>query len=332
MDDQTTSRIAALQQIWQLVFHRSPITADDDFFDLGGDTWLAAELFSHINREFSLHLPPSTLCHAPTITALAVLIDNPPCSSPAIQLNNGAHPVPIFIFHGIGSSVIDLVPLVRRMQSDHPIYALESKGNDGYEDPLDRVEDFASFFLPAIRKIQPHGPYGLIGYSFGGLVALEIAQRLKAEAEPIRLLAMLDSYPDRRYLSFRQNSRLLLQLARRRLSHPLNADRGPKRQLTRPRDLDRSSLVQALQRVKDAQYRALHSYRPRFYDGVVQFVRAAVPTRFPADPVPVWFPLVRALEVETVPGEHVDMLTSSVGQLASLLDAYVRDTRNGGEG
>jgi acetoacetyl-CoA synthetase len=326
MNDRTTSKLQTLHQIWVRVFRRSAITATDDFFALGGDTWLAAELFSHINHEFGLQLSPATICNAPSIAALAVTLDNPRPSGPAVQLKGDANSAPTFIFHGIGSSVIDLVPLVRRMQSGQAIYGLETKGNDGREDALDRVEDIAHFFLPAIREIQPHGPYCLIGYSFGGLVALEIAQRLKAESEKIGLLVMLDSYPDRRYLSFAQYSRLLLQLVRKRLSNSTKPE-GQKRQFVGTDDRERSSLVLALERVKAAQYRALRNYRPRFYDGELWFVRAATPSRFPADPIPVWSPLVRALGVETVPGEHLDMLTISVDQTASLLDKYLRGSR-----
>jgi thioesterase domain-containing protein len=327
MNDPTTSRLQTLHQIWMRVFRRSAIAATDDFFALGGDTWLAAELFSHINHEFGLQLSPATICNAPSIAALAVTLDNPPPSGPAIQLKNDGNSAPTFIFHGIGGSVIDLVPLVRRMQSGQAVYGLEIKGNDGREGALDRVEDIAHFFLPAIREIQPHGPYCLIGYSFGGLVALEIAQRLKAEAEKIGLLVMLDSYPDRRYLSFAQYFQLLLQLVGNRLSPSTNAGAGQKREFVDTYDREPSSLVHALERVKAAQYRALRNYRPRFYDGELWFVRAATPSRFPADPIPVWSPLVRRLEVETVPGEHLDMLTISVDQTASILDRHVLGSR-----
>jgi thioesterase domain-containing protein len=316
------SKVETLEHIWQRVFHRAQIGPEEDFFALGGDVWLAAELFSRIHQEFGQRLTPATLCNAPTIRTLAAALDNPQPIGPLVRLKEGhAQAAPIFIFHGVGSSSIDLVPLVRRLQSDQPIYGLETKGNDGREDPLDRVEDIAQFFLPAIRKILPHGPYLLIGYSFGGLVALEIAQRLKTESEGIGLLVMLDSYPDRRHLSFGQYSRLLLQVARTRLT----GTNARKRQLPAAQDLERSSLVHALDRVKRAQYRALRNYRPRFYDGKVKFLRADLPSRFPADPAPVWSHLVGALEVETVPGEHLDMLTTSVDSVASILDHYVRE-------
>jgi thioesterase domain-containing protein len=319
-----TTKVEALQQIWHRVFHR-PIAPDNDFFDLGGNTWLAAELFTQINQTFNAQFPAVTICNSPTIAALAASLENPQPGAPAILLHDGApQAAPIFMFHGIGSSVVDLVPLVRRLQSDQTIYALEAKGNNGKEAPLDRIEAIAQSYVRTIRQIQPHGPYFLIGYSLGGLIALESVQQLKSESEEIALLVMLDSYPDRRYLSFPQYARLLLQIAKsrvkgqdavgRKYSSNENADR-------------RASLVIAIERVKAAHYRALYNYRPRFYDGEVKFVRAGVPSHFPADPVPFWSHVIPKLEVETVPGNHVALLTTSVDQVASLLDKYVRNAR-----
>jgi thioesterase domain-containing protein len=321
-----SSKIEALQQSWQRVFRRPGVEIDADFFDLGGNTWLAAELFTEINTNFGLELSPATICTSATIAKLAALLDNPQPRGPAILLKAGTQAPPIFMLHGVGSSVIDLIPLVRRVQSAQPIYGLEAQGNDGGEEPLDRIEDIAQSFRATVCEIQPHGPYFLVGYSLGGLVALELAQQLKAMHEEIGLLLMLDSYPDRRYLSFRQYSRLLLQLAKNRISARKTAGTTREPRGTDNRHGQRGSLVRALQRVKDAHYRALRSYRPVFYDGEIKFVRAALASRFPPDPVPVWSPLCRGFEVETVPGEHVTMLTTSIVPLASLIDQYVRES------
>lgn len=320
------SNVETLRQIWQRIFQRSSLGVDADFFDLGGNAWLAAELFTEINEDLGLELPAATICNAPTIAALAAAIANPQPLGPAILLKQGALSAPIFILHGVGSSVVDLVPLVRRMQSEQRIYGLEARGNDGREEPFDRIEKIAQSFLTTIRGIQPRGPYFLVGYSLGGLVAFELAQQLKTMGEEIALLLMMDSYPDRRYLALASYARLLLQIARNRMTGRKNDGVGRQPDNNADRHGDLRSLVLALQRVKQANYRALRSYRPSFYDGKIKFVRAAIPSRFPANPVPVWSHLCRGIEVETVPGEHVDMLTASVDPLASLVDKYVRES------
>ncbi len=98
---------------------------------------------------------------------------------------------------------MDFFQLVKYIQTQRPIYGMQAKGTDGVDEPFDRIEDLAQFYLDAIRKLQPHGPYFLIGYSLGGLVMLEMAQRLIKTGENVALLAMLESYPHPRFLSLK---------------------------------------------------------------------------------------------------------------------------------
>jgi thioesterase domain-containing protein len=89
--------------------------------------------------------------------------------------------------------VLGLFQLVEKLESAHPIYGMQAGGIDGVDEPLRSVEAMAQFHLEAIKQLQPHGPYFLIGYSLGGLVVLEIAQRLSAGGEKIALLALVES-------------------------------------------------------------------------------------------------------------------------------------------
>ena len=143
---------------------------------------------------------------APTVAALAALLENSAKSvlPPLALLKAGSEAPPVFITHGLGGSILEFFALVRHIQSSHPIYGIQAKGTDGLQDPLDRIEEMAEFYLDAIREVQPRGPYLLIGYSLGGLVTLEMAQRLSARGEKVALLAMLDAYPFRNYLPFPQ--------------------------------------------------------------------------------------------------------------------------------
>src|SRR4029077_10929795 len=134
-----------------------------------------------------------------------------------VLLKEGAKKPPVFIAHGLGGSVIDFFQPVKHVESDHPIYGMQARGIDGLDDPLERIEDMAEFHLNAIREVQPHGPYALMGYSLGGLGALEMAQRLSADGDKVALLAMLDAYPHMRQLSFGQRVRLTARQARRGL-------------------------------------------------------------------------------------------------------------------
>lgn len=238
--------------------------------------------------------------------------------------------------HGLGDTALALSQLARHMHVSHPIYGMQARGLDGLEQPLDRIEDMAQYHLDAIRQLQPHGPYILVGYSLGGLVTLEIARRLSANGDDVALLAMLDSYPDRHQLSLRQRVCLDWRLAMRRVAALVqvggHSDQSTVTPMVRTA-VDRievdESIARALQRVREAQYRALRVYRPCFYSGKVKFVRAAIPSYFPSDPVPVWSHLAQEFEVETVPGIHLELLTTQSETLASVVERYVEESRAG---
>src|SRR5271156_3255568 len=170
--------IEVLTPIWQRVLQLSPIQINDDFFDLGGDSSLALQLFTEIAQVCDRELPPVTIYQARTIAALAALLEQPttPRFPTLVLLKPGANKPPVFLAHGLGGSVIDFFQPVRQIETDHPIYGMQARGIDGLEEPLERIEDMADFYLDAIKKVQPRGPYILVGYSLGGLVVLEMAQ------------------------------------------------------------------------------------------------------------------------------------------------------------
>jgi len=101
---------------------------------------------------------------------------------------------PLFIVHGLGGAVAELAPLGRLMPSLRPVYAIQARGVDGDEPPFDSLVDMANYYLDNLKDVQPRGPYLLAGYSFGGVVAFEMAQQLAKAGEKVALLAMLDSY------------------------------------------------------------------------------------------------------------------------------------------
>jgi hypothetical protein len=85
------------------------------------------------------------------------------------------------------------------------------------------------------------------------------------------------------------------------------------------------SLSPAVQRARECAYLALTRYKPRFYPGKIKFVRAELPTDFPADPAAVWARLAAEFEVETVPGDHLGIMSTHYEKLASALSRYVEE-------
>jgi acetoacetyl-CoA synthetase len=333
----TSTMVEMLIPIWQRVLQLSSISVDDNFFEVGGDSTLALALFNEIAQACGRDLPPVMIYHAPTIAALAAVLEESaaPRVPPLVQLKAGSADPAVFITHGLGGSVMDFFQVVKHIQTPRAIYGMQQKGIDGAEEPSESIEEMARYSLDAVKQLQPHGPYLLVGYSLGGLVTLEMARQLNTAGESVALLAMLDSYPEIRYLSFAQRVRLLARLATRRASTAMKLPVGeavslmvrptrrrsptPRVSYQPPADV---SLTPAMQRVRQSAYLALTRYQPRFYPGRIRFVRAETPTDFPADPSAVWAHLASKFEVETVPGDHLGIMTTHYEQLAAAISRY----------
>lgn len=332
-DGHGPAMVDLLTPIWERLLERAPIGSEENFFDLGGDPPRAVKLFREIAKVCGRELPPLTIYQAPTISALASLVEQPRNARfpPLVLLKAGAEKPPVYIAHGLGSSVMELFHLVKHLEAGHPVYGLQAKGIDGVSTPFHSIEEKAQVYLAAIKQVQPSGPYFLIGYSLGGLVMFEMARRLSKKGERVGLLAMVDSYPHACRLSPAERVRLNTRVAQRRASTAL---RSAMRVLGlapgQPRNINvygtplHGSFAPAMQLVRDRTYSALKRYKPRFYAGAISFVRAEIGTTFPEDPVPVWERLAAEFHVETVPGDHLGMLTTHFESLASVLNRFLR--------
>ena len=248
-------------------------------------------------------------------------------------LKPGGVGAPIFMAHGIGDTVNGLVRLANLTQVANPIYGMQAKGLDGINEPLDRIEDMAAFHVAAIRQLQPRGPYFLIGYSLGGLVTVEMGRRLLEKGEKPALLALVDAYPHRKYAPFAARIRVILRLAKARTAalfrtnmNHVSKDSGANESNLLSLD---ESLSRALPRVREHQVRAWKNYRPQRYAGKVKFVKAVVSSFLPDDPEGTWGPLLENLEIVTVPGNHLEMLTTHANDVAKVLSRFITEAASG---
>ena len=205
-----------LIRIFQRVLGRDHVGLDDDFLDLGGDSILAIELMAEIEQVFGRELPMTTIYDAPTVRELALLIAEQvrPVSTSLVLLKPGPAACALFIAHGLGGSVMELRQVAGAIETDNAVYGIEARGLDGSAEPFDRIEDMARFYVGEIRRVQPQGPYLLAGFSFGGLVALEMAQQLRRDGEAVEFLALLDSFPHTKYWPLRSRIESWRRLAR----------------------------------------------------------------------------------------------------------------------
>ena len=185
-----------LCRIWQQLLGIESVGPDQNYFDLGGDSILAVQLFAQIEHVFGVKLPVATLFDAPTVAELARILhhDSPTSGwSPLVAVQPTGSRPPFFCMHGAGGNVLIYRELSLNLGPDQPFYGLQSQGLDGSCPPLTAVEDMAALYVKEIRKVRPHGPYFLGGYCGGGTIAYEVAQQLCRGGEQVALLALFDS-------------------------------------------------------------------------------------------------------------------------------------------
>ncbi|HEX6101030.1 MAG TPA: amino acid adenylation domain-containing protein [Thermoanaerobaculia bacterium] len=184
----------ALTSIWQDVLHVERVGRNDNFFELGGHSLAAVPLMAKMARQFGKVLPLSAVFTAPSIAAMAELIsrENEPSSDILIPIRAKGDRPPVFAVPGAGGNVLSLRSLAGALGEKQPLFALQGVGLDGKAQPFRTVEQTAEANVRAVRAQQPAGPYRLIGYSYGGVVAYEMAQILLSQGEEVSL-TLLDS-------------------------------------------------------------------------------------------------------------------------------------------
>ncbi|MEO0868582.1 MAG: amino acid adenylation domain-containing protein [Cyanobacteria bacterium J06642_11] len=194
LQDPWERKLAAL---WCKVLRLPSVTKNDSFFELGGDSLLAAELSINIEKTFNHPFPISNFFKAPTLQRMASLLKENTGDIPGEVIipiqPNGSQP-PLFCFHTKSGSVFDYYGLAKYLGPEQPIYGVQSRGFDTGQVHHDQIETMAVDYLKEMQSLQPHGPYYLCGYSFGGLLAYEIAQLLTAQGEDIGILVLIDAY------------------------------------------------------------------------------------------------------------------------------------------
>ncbi|QEV21940.1 amino acid adenylation domain-containing protein [Streptomyces alboniger] len=298
----------------------------EDFFDLGGTSLLAIQLLTRIRAVFGPELELSVMFSRPTADGLARLVDSHAehggreSLGILLPIRPGGTRAPLFCVHpGFGLSWCYFA-LSRHLGADQPIYGFQARGTSGPATLPSCVRDMAADYVRLLRAARPVGPYRLLGWSFGAVVAQEMAVQLQELGAEVEFLALLDGYPpqgDRPYAGDEQEMvrGLLTDLGVAGDDLP-GGDISPDAFAELLRDTDHGGVLGggdpgALLRVFRNNQRLVRAYTPRVFDGRILFF-SAVRSRSAAgerDRFRSWLPYARhGVDHHGVDCLHQDML------------------------
>jgi surfactin synthase thioesterase subunit len=349
-----------LTALWQQLLGGRPVAVTDDFFELGGHSLVAARMIQQVGALTGRPVSFATLYENPTIAGLvrALAGQTPPAaeaSAPAMTLNPGGHRPPLLLFHGIlNGGALYALRLARLLGADQPIHVVHP--HLGTDRPLPpTIEAMADDLLTVVRSLQPRGPYRMLGYCNGGLVAYEVARRLQREGESVELVGLLAAAPTP---LLNVSGRVLRDLGRR-LGLPAAAVVEP---IARLRTLVEVTSAQPVARrlgfalrllarkmlpraqgaagpppappgddadaignaIMDAYYRIMMRYFPGRYHGpVVLLWPEREPWASPARALRTWRRLTGSTALHVVPGDHDGAVRDHLDVIARHLDGYL---------
>ena len=314
-----------LAEIWQEVLKVDTVRITDNFFEIGGNSLLAMNLAIKIQEKLSKTLPLASFFEAPTIRELAdVLQQDTPQSEwhSLVPIQAKGERPPLFFVHFV------LRSLTNCLASDQPVYALRygiaAQTNDCHQEIPSRVEDLAAHYIQEMQRIQPAGPYYLMGASFGGTIAFEMARQLVKQGEVVDLLAVFDtSLWDRpnKYSAFQQWQQKFLK----KLKSGLPGLQHSVRYRLSKLNYYRKYKGEYTPHVNwDQEVRIFDPYTPQFYSGKVTLFNAIDQADQYDDPnwlSSQWLQISQEVQTFDVPGGHTGLLAEPhVTVVANILN------------
>jgi len=182
-------------QLWKKILMVDSLGIDDDFFDFGGHSLKAVCVMAEIKKHKGINLPLASLIQNSTVRKFAPLLTKNTDNywHCLVPIRTQGKKTPIFIVHGAGLNVLLYSSLSQHLKSDRPIYAFQAKGLDGKQKFATSLEEMSEDYILEMKKIQPTGPYMLLGFSLGGFVAFEMARKLTENGDNVCFTGIIDA-------------------------------------------------------------------------------------------------------------------------------------------
>ncbi|WP_374117444.1 amino acid adenylation domain-containing protein [Streptomyces sp. RKAG293] len=323
---------------------RSVVGVDEDFFELGGHSLLATRLIARLRSAFGVELGLRSLFEAPTPGKIAARLDvDDPDGSYEVVLplrTRGSRP-PLFCIHPGGGISWSYSALIKHLDPQYPLYGIQARSLGRPEPRPESIEEMAVDYADQIRTVQPHGPYHLAGWSFGGLCAHAVAAEFQRRGERVALVAVLDVIPNWQGLTHADvpapDDRVMLLYHVGLVDDGSHRDSGEEMTFARAREILRrqGSVLANLEEDRLATITEISAnnthltvdYQPGPIDGDLVLI-ACSEQQDPPVTAEAWQPHVRgSVEAHVVSGEHGTMLTrpGTLAQIGRILSAKLHD-------
>jgi acyl transferase domain-containing protein/thioesterase domain-containing protein/acyl carrier protein len=189
---------AVLLKIWQDLLGIDKISPADDFYEVGGNSLAMLHLLAQIERKFNVKINLRLLQELRTVKAFAKklmeIMSNQAKETLVVNIRSAGNQLPLFCLHPGDGTTFCYRPLEKLLKFECPIYALQDPSLEKGTFLFNSLEEMASYYVTIIQATKEHGPYILCGFSFGGMLAVEVARQLRNKGEEVKPLILLDTW------------------------------------------------------------------------------------------------------------------------------------------
>ncbi len=350
-----TEKQKLVAAIWMDALRLKEVSIDDNFFELGGHSLIAVKVMKSIEEKTGNRLPITALFEAPTIEKLSYLLEQDEkviSWKSLVPIKPEGNKPPLYIVHGSGLTVLVFRALAMGLDADQPVYGLQARGLNGIDEPFDTIEDIAAFYIEEILEQNPDGPYSLAGYSFGGIVAFEMAKQLKAKGREVNMLAIFDTNADnsvyfdetsvrwkkkfkRQFPKFGFIMKSFFKHPWETLKYQLNFVRYKLRNLVATtglveKDVDDDEHLEHADKINEKHDIAFRKYVMKSFNGTIDLFRVKDRMYYIDDPRYLGWKsfATQGLNIHDIPGDHKTFLFPPNVQELSVLLSKIINERN----
>src|SRR5450432_712336 len=351
-----TEQQKLMAEIWMNALGLKQLSIDDNFFEIGGHSLIAVKVMRRIEEKTGNRLPITALFEAPTVEKLSLMLeqDEKPISwKSLVPIKPEGNKPPLYIVHGSGLTVLVFRSLAMGLDPDQPVYGLQARGLNGIDEPFSSMEDIAAFYIQEILEQNPVGPYSLAGYSFGGIVAFEMAKQLRAKGREVNMLAIFDTNADNSvYLDskpLKWKKRIKRQWPKFKfILHSFFKNPGGtlhyqflyvKNKMNKllaamglvKKEVDEDESLEYADKINEQHGIAFRKYIMKPYNGTIDLFRVKNRMYFLDDPIHLgWKPFaLQGLNVHEISGDHKTfLLAPNVQELSQLMREIINGRNN----